>query len=178
MWFHDWLSMVRVALFMILGYVALVVLLRLAGKRTLSQMDEFDLAVTVAVGSTLAMMALARDVAWVEGVLALAILMVLQVVVTWMTSRSKRLYRLIESEPTLLFFGGRMLREAMKQMRVSEGEILHAIRGAGVGATEDVDAVVLETNGAFSVIRKGSRSLSALGTLGQDPEIRRSDVGS
>ncbi len=53
----------------------------------------------------------------------------------------------------------------MAEERVPEDELLHVIRGRGVGAIEDVAGVVLETDGEFSVIPKGTTSLSALGPV-------------
>lgn len=66
----------------VLAYVALVVLLRVSGKRTLSKMNAFDLVVTVALGSTLATVLMAKDVALAEGVFAFALLIGLQLFVS------------------------------------------------------------------------------------------------
>jgi len=73
----------------VLAYVALVVFLRVSGKRTLSKMNAFDLVVTVALGSTLATVLLSKDVALAEGVLAFALLISLQFVVTWSSVRAR-----------------------------------------------------------------------------------------
>jgi uncharacterized membrane protein YcaP (DUF421 family) len=45
-----------------------------------------------------------------------------------------------------------MLPEAMRQQRVTEGEIRQAVRSQGIGGLTEVAAVVLETDGTFSVI--------------------------
>ena len=54
MFFESWFGIVRVALIGVCAYAALVVMLRVSGKRTLSKMNAFDFVVTVALGSTLA----------------------------------------------------------------------------------------------------------------------------
>lgn len=61
--FNGWFALVRTAVVGVLAYVALIVFLRLSGKRTLSKMNAFDLIVTVSLGSTLATIALSADVA-------------------------------------------------------------------------------------------------------------------
>jgi uncharacterized membrane protein YcaP (DUF421 family) len=65
-----------------LAYVGVVFLLRLSGRRTLSKMNAFDLIVTVALGSTLATILLDRELPLAEGMLAFALLIGLQFVVT------------------------------------------------------------------------------------------------
>ena len=72
-----------------LAYAALILLLRASGNRTLSKMNAFDFVVTVALGSTLATMLLSADVALAEGVVALALLIGLQFVITWLSARRR-----------------------------------------------------------------------------------------
>lgn len=88
MLFDTWQGPVRVLVVGTLAYVALVFFLRVSGKRTLTKMNAFGLVVTVALGSTLATITLSRSVALVEGVLAFALLLGLQLAVTWFSVRS------------------------------------------------------------------------------------------
>ncbi|CAL9584065.1 DUF421 domain-containing protein [Streptomyces sp. enrichment culture] len=154
MFFDSWYDMLRVAVMAVCAYAALLLVVRLSGKRTLAKMNAFDLVVTVALGSTLATILLTRDVALVEGALALALLVSLQFVSAKAAVRSRAFRRLIKSEPTLLLRDGRMLPEAMARQRVAESEVRQAIRAHGIGAVEDVAAVVLETDGSFSVLSR------------------------
>jgi uncharacterized membrane protein YcaP (DUF421 family) len=153
MFFSSWYSLGRIALVGVLAYVTLVVLLRSSGKRTLSKMNAFDLVVTIALGSTLATVMLSKTVALLDGVLAFALLIFLQLAITWLSVRSKAVSRLVKSEPALLVHHGALLPRALAQERVVEPEILAALRRQGVAALTEVEAVVLETDGSFSVIR-------------------------
>ena len=72
MFFDTWSGLLRIIVVGTLAYAALVVLLRVWGKRTLSRMNAFDFVVTVALGSTLATVLLSRNVALLEGVLTFA----------------------------------------------------------------------------------------------------------
>ncbi|MDD4253169.1 MAG: DUF421 domain-containing protein, partial [Methanoculleus horonobensis] len=86
--FGDPAFLVRVLIVGVCAYVALVIIVRLSGKRTLSSMNAFDFIVNVAVGSILASTIVSRDVSLAEGVLALGILVVLQYAVSWSSVRS------------------------------------------------------------------------------------------
>ena len=152
--FDDWQGLLRVAVVGVLAYVALVLLLRVSGKRALSKLNAFDFVVTIALGSVLATILLSEDVALAEGVLAFALLLALQFVITWLSVRSATVRRLVKSEPALLLFRGRLLEQAMAAERVTEDEVLDAVRSHGSGTLDEVEALVLETDGTFSVIRR------------------------
>ncbi|GAB3120566.1 DUF421 domain-containing protein [Streptomyces calidiresistens] len=179
MFFDSWTDLLRVTVVALVAYPALIALLRLSGKRTLAKMNAFDLVVTVALGSTLATILLNRDVSLSEGVLALAMLILLQFVSALASVRSRRVRRLLKSEPALLLRDGRFLTDAMERHRVPSDEVRQAIRSQGIGAVEDVAAVVLETDGTFSVIPRSSagagtsfapvRGADSTPTTGDDP---------
>jgi uncharacterized membrane protein YcaP (DUF421 family) len=152
--FGSWEDIVRVLIFGGLAYLALVIFLRLSGKRTLSKMNAFDLVVTVALGSMLATIILSSDVSLAEGVIALSLLIALQLVVAWLSSRMKSIERIVKSEPRILLYNGDFLTRAMLEERVTESEVRQAVRSSGVQSLNDVRAVVLETDGTFSVIGK------------------------
>ena len=163
MFFDGWMTLGRTALIGTLAYLALVIMLRVSGKRTLSQMNAFDFIVTVALGSTLATILLSSSVSLARGLLALGLLILLQLIITWLSVRSPAIQRLVKAEPTLLFHRGEFLTGAMKKERVTEQEIRAALRAQGIAAVEEVEAVVLETESSFSVVMKPSgESTSAL----------------
>jgi uncharacterized membrane protein YcaP (DUF421 family) len=154
--FNDWQTLGRTLVVGVLAYVTLIVLLRVSGKRTLSKMNAFDFIVTVALGSTLASVLTSKEVTLAQGALAFAVLVGLQFVITWLSVRSRRVSELVKAEPRLVLHRGEFLRVAMRHERVTEEEVRAAARSQGVGALADIDAVVLETDGSFNVIRGGT----------------------
>lgn len=152
MFFDSWTDIGRVLVVGSAAYAALVAILRVSGKRTLAKMNAFDLIVTVSLGSTLATILLSSDVALAEGVAALALLCALQYAVAFSSVRSARFRGLIKSEPTLLVRNGELLRGRMREERVAEDEILAAARREGHADYSGIEAIVLETDGTFSVI--------------------------
>jgi uncharacterized membrane protein YcaP (DUF421 family) len=152
MFFDDTQGLIRVFVISILAYGALVLFLRISGKRTLTKLNAFDLVVTVALGSTLATIILSKDVALAEGALALLMLIALQYVVTWLSVRHEGFQRLVQSEPRILVRNGEWIEKAMKDERVNRNEVLAAVRGAGKKGIEGLGAVILETDGSLSVI--------------------------
>lgn len=151
MFFQDAQGIVRTIVVGILAYLALVLFLRISGKRTLAKLNAFDLVVTVALGSTLSAILLQESIALAEGLTALLLLIGAQYLVTLLSVRSSRFAQLVRSEPTLLARDGRLFREAMKRERITEAESLSAIRASGGTAIADVELLVLESDGTLSV---------------------------
>lgn len=152
MFFDSWFGLLRVLVVGTLAYTFLVVLLRVTSKRTLSKMNAFDLVVTVALGSTLATILLSKDVALLEGALALTLLCALQFAVTWLSVRSGAVKRIVKAEPRLLYFRGEPLDDVLRAERVTVDEVEAAVRQSGKGSPAEVAAVVLETDGSLTVI--------------------------
>lgn len=166
MLFDGWAGLMRVLVLGVGTYGALILVLRISGKRTLSKMNAFDLVVTVSLGSALATVMLSKSVALAEGVLALVLLVALQWMVAWAAVRSALFRRIIKAEPRLLYFEQRMLVGALHRERVAEDEILAAVRSSGHADLSEVWAVVLETDGSFSVLTKPSQAQTTLGGMG------------
>ena len=162
--FNNWDSVFHTLIIGTLAYLIVIVLMRVSGKRTLSKWNAFDFIVTVAFGSILGSTILSKDTSLLQGITGFAVLVFLQFLITWLSVRSKEVQEFIKAKPTLLLYRGQMNYDALKQQRVTESEILGSIRTNGIAAIEDVEAVVLETDGSFSVIKE-SRSGSASALL-------------
>ena len=160
--FQGWGILARTLIVGVASYVALIAILRVSGKRTLAKMNAFDFIVTIALGSTVASVLLSPDVALAEGFLALALLVGLQYVTAWTSTRSSRFKRIVTAEPTLLVRRGELLHDAMRRERVAELEIHQAARQQGFASLADVEAVVLESDGTFSVLGRGGGADSTL----------------
>lgn len=129
--FQGWPGLARTGVVGALAYAGLVLFLRISGKRTLSKLNAFDLVVTVALGSTLATILLNEDVALAEGLVAFATLIGLQWAVAWTSVRWQAFARSVRAEPTVLLRDGEPLAPAMRRERVTESELLGAVREAG-----------------------------------------------
>ena len=75
-----------------------------------------------------------------------------QYVITYFSVRSEPFQGLVKGEPTLLYHGKRLLKERVRRERVSEEEVRAAVRSSGFLSLDEVAAVVLETDGSFSVV--------------------------
>lgn len=154
MFFSGIEPIVRTLLIGFLAYIGLILVLRISGKRTLTKMNAFDLVVTVAIGSTLATILLSKEVALAEGLTAFILLIGMQYIITWLSVRSDFFSSMIKSTPELLYYNEGFIKKVMKKERILEKEVLQAARSSGIKSMNEVEAVVLETDGRISVIKR------------------------
>lgn len=150
--FESWSSLGHTLLAGLVAYAALVVFLRISGKRTLAKLNAFDFVVTVAIGSTLATVLTSKSLPLADGALALALLVALQFAVAWITVRVRWFRRIVKSRPAAVFLRGEFDDEAMVRERLSPDEVLMAIRRSGFHDLNRVFMVILETDGSLNVL--------------------------
>ena len=153
MLYEDWATLARTVLVAPLAYLALLLVVRLSGKRALAKLNAFDLVVTVALGSVLASVAVSPDVTLASGAAAFALLVGLQYVIALLSVRVRAFQHLVKARPTLLVRDGRLLDGALEDQRVTRAEILQVLRQQGVASVDECGALVLETDGTMSVLK-------------------------
>ena len=168
MFFHDWNSILRVAVIAAATYILVIGVLRVIGEEALAKMSAYDLLVTVALGSILASVPFASAITVADSLTAIITYLGLQQVMRWAIKRSKRAERAIRDTPKFMLWDGQFIEKNMMESSILQGEVRAAIRRAGLGSISDVLAVILENDGDWSVIPYDDDSdLSALEGLEQ-----------
>lgn len=157
--FESWDRLISTAVSAGLFFVIVVVIIRLAGKRTTANMNNFDWIVAVAIGSLASSGILLKNVPIADATIAIVVLVALQWLTTWMTIRSPWFSSLIKPAPRMLTHKGQYLRNAMIKERVTQAEIDATLREAGYVSPEDANWVIIETNGILTVIPRQDASL-------------------
>ncbi|MDW5551803.1 DUF421 domain-containing protein [Methanosarcina sp.] len=160
--FNSWSDLGRVLVLGVLGYISLVLLLRISGNRTLSKLNAFDFIVTIALGSTFGSFILNKEISLAEGVMGFIVLIGMQYVVSWLTIRSTTIKRIVKSEPSLVYYNQEYLVDSMKRSRIAKAEIEQSVRNQGYATLENVEAVVLETDGSLSIISRSEKEKKKL----------------
>ncbi|MFL5575555.1 MAG: DUF421 domain-containing protein [Gemmatimonadaceae bacterium] len=147
-------------------YVLIVVALRIAGERALAKMSGYDLIVTVALGSLVASIPLTSAISVADGAAAIVTFLVLQEVTRWLQARSRHVHHVVRERPHLVVWDGEFLEDRLKKISMTEDEVRAAVRRTGLLSMTQVQAVVLENDGEWSVLpRSDAKDLSALDGL-------------
>ena len=146
----------RIVLTTVMVYVLIVLVTKVSGKRSTSQLNNFDWIVTVMIGSIGASTILLKDIPFVEGVSSILVLYLLQFLVTKYASISPQFSSFILSEPRIVFYQGQFLPDAMRAERLTRQEIECAMRSEGVHRFDDIEAIVFESDAKLTIIPKPS----------------------
>jgi uncharacterized membrane protein YcaP (DUF421 family) len=136
------------------AYVAIVLILRISGKRTLASMSAFDFVIAVAVGAVFARTLTTKNLSISETITAFVLLAILQFVFASLEGRSKMFRRIFSASPRLLYYNGEFLEKNLRKERLDRSKVIGAARKRGYGSMDDVAAVILEIDASFSVIGK------------------------
>ena len=143
------------------AYLAIVLILRISGKRTLASMSAFDFIIAVAVGAVFGRTLTTKNLSISEAVTAFILLAVLQFIFAYLEGKSKTFKRIFNTSPTLLFYNGEFLKDNLHKERLDESKVIGAARKKGFGSMDDVAAVILEIDATLSVIGKSSEGGSS-----------------
>ncbi|HMO12357.1 MAG TPA: DUF421 domain-containing protein [Actinotalea sp.] len=152
----GWEPIARIAVVGTLGYAWLVILLRGTGPRNMAKMTPFDFVVTVTLGSAFGRVLTATEVSISEAAVTFALLIGLQWLLAEARVRSARVKSLVDVRPTLLFHRGQVVAEGLRRHRLTETDLHSAARENGLGSLEEVEAMILQSDGTFAVISRSA----------------------
>ena len=143
----------------VIVYVALLLGLRLAGKRELGQMTPFDLVVILLIANAVQNAMVGSDTSLTGGLVAAGVLIAGNYGVAFARGRIPVLRRVIEGTPTLLIHSGRVLPEYLRREGLGEDDLMMAVREHGIRDLDGVQSAVLETDGSISIVPEGATVL-------------------
>lgn len=134
-------------------YVMLLVVFRIAGRRTLSQATTFDFVLLLIIGETTQQALLGNDYSITNAFLLVVTLIGIDIGLSLLKQRSAKLDQLIDGVPLIIVQDGCLLKQRMAKARVDEHDVLTAARETqGLERLEQIKYAVLEANGGISII--------------------------
>ena len=138
----------------IIFYILIVLLMRLTGKRQIGQLELSEL-VTAFMLSELASYPISNNnIPLLHGLIPALILIILEVIVSFITTKSNIARKLLVGSPSTLIKKGIIDQRELKDSRMPFQEVLSALRNAGITSIDEVDYMFLEPGGKISVIPK------------------------
>jgi uncharacterized membrane protein YcaP (DUF421 family) len=134
-------------------YLFLLVLFRLAGKRTLGEVTPFEFVLLLIIGEATQQGLLGDDFSVTNALLVVTTFIVIDISLGLAKQRTRWLERIVEGTPVVVFADGEPIRDRMKRARIDEGDILEAARvKQGLESLDQVKFAVLERSGGISII--------------------------
>jgi len=133
----------------IVVYFALILLLRIFGKRELAQANPFDLVVLLSISNTVQNAIIGDDNSLSGGLVGAVSLFGINYLVVRFLFRHRRFDQILEGSPTVLIRDGRLDRKALAKELLSETELVMIARKEGFDNLDEVDFCELEPGGIF-----------------------------
>ncbi|MGO1475551.1 MAG: DUF421 domain-containing protein [Psychrobacter sp.] len=153
-WFSiDSQQVLGISLSAIGFYLGLMVFTRLMGLRSFSKLSSHDFAMTVGIGSILASTVLSDTPSLSQGLFAVAVLFVIQGVISIIRRKVKPLKSLIDNQAIILMAHGEYLWDNLKEANLSTSDVQEVLRKNGIKSKTEVFAVIMETTGDMSVLK-------------------------
>jgi uncharacterized membrane protein YcaP (DUF421 family) len=140
-------------------YAAILLGLRLAGKREIGQMAPFDLVVILLIANAVQNAMVGPDTSVTGGLIAAAVLIVANYGVAQVREHVPLFRRAVEGTPTLLIHNGEFVRENLRRENVQVDEVMMSLREHGVADVSEVKLAVLETDGSISIVPLDAKML-------------------
>ncbi|GGD25652.1 DUF421 domain-containing protein [Nocardioides daphniae] len=138
------------ALDSLLVFFLLMAVLRVMGKRELSQMSAFDLVILFVIGDLIAEAVVSEDTSFTGALIAVSTFALLTILMSWLAYRYPRLKPALDGTPTVVVRDGRPDRSAMRRERVNLYDLNEAARNNGIADLEEIELALLEPDGKFS----------------------------
>lgn len=147
-----------VAIRAVILYCILLLAMRIMGKGDLGELQPFDLVVSLMLAELAVMPMEDLDAPLMHGLMATAVVMFLQCLISYVTLKSNTARKIICGTPSIIYDHGKFNIKDMNKLRINVNDILGQMRLKGFYSFEDIDYVIMETNGDVSIVAPESQT--------------------
>lgn len=135
-------------------YVVVVAALRIMGKRQIGELEPSELVVTILVSELAAIPMQDLGIPLFAGIIPIVTLISLEIVVSFLCLKSRRLRRMLNGRAAIIIRGGKLDRRKMRQMRLTTDEVMEALRQQNIHSVAELKYGLIEPNGQLSYVYK------------------------
>lgn len=134
-------------------YLALLLMVRVSGRRTVGQFTPFDLLVVMLLSEAVSNSLSGGDNSLSGGLIIAATLIALNTAVAWLSANSKRASVMLDGTAVLIGRDGQFFDKVVKRCRITESDLEQSLRSADC-AREDMECAFLEADGEITIQKK------------------------
>ena len=140
------------------------------GKRQIGELEASELVVTIIISDIAAMPITNIEVPLLTNAAAILVLMILEMVLSYLAYRSTAVRTALYGKPSTFYRNGSFNQQEMMRQRFNVADIMEELRNNGTCSLNDVEFIVMETNGKVSVILKQDKSPATAEMLNLKPK--------
>lgn len=138
----------------VLFYVIILLALRIMGKREVGELGVIDVVVFIIMAEVAAFALDSTDEKLMEAIVPIAVLLVIQLLTSYVSLKSKKFRNFVDGDPSVLIRNGEIIEEEMRKQRYNLDDLFQQLREQQVGSVREVTFAFLEPSGNLSVFTK------------------------
>ena len=135
-------------------FAVVFVVIRLMGKRELSKVQPFELAIIVMISDLASGPMQSRDTQIFAGIIPIIVLLIVYEIFTLLIKSSNKVENTLCGSPTLIIFNGRILENELKKEKMTIEELMSMLREKDIYKVQDTAYALLETSGTLNAVKK------------------------
>ena len=124
------------------------------GKKQINQLNMFDYVIGISIGNIVAEMTVNKEVMFFDGVVVMGIYSLISIIISFITTKSIIIRRLIGGSPTILIENGKIIEDGLRKAKFDINDLLEEARISGYFDISEIEYAILEANGKVSILPK------------------------
>lgn len=153
----------------VIMYFFVVITLRSMGKRQIGELEPSEFVVTIMISELASMPIQERSQPLLTSILAILMLVILEIIVSFTAYKSVKARKILYGKPSMLFENGKINQKEMEKQRFNMNDLIEVVRNNGASRLDEVEYVIVETNGNVSVLLKSDQQPLKPGDIGIKP---------
>lgn len=134
-------------------FAVVFLVIRLMGKRELSKVQPFELAIIVMISDLASAPMQSRDLQIFSGIIPIVVLLIVYGMFTLLIRSNNKIEGAVCGNPTLIIFKGKIIEEQLKKQQLTIEEVMSQLRNSGIYKLQDTAYALLETNGTLNAVK-------------------------
>lgn len=138
-------------------YIFVLISVRIMGKGELSEMQPFELVVTLMIAELAALPMEDTKLPLINGIIAILTILFVQITISFINLKSEKARRFICGKPSILIHKGVINEKELRRLRINMNDLIEQLRTKDYPVIKDVEYAILETSGDLSIIPKSNK---------------------
>lgn len=137
-------------------YVAVIVSVRLMGKRQIGELQPTEFVITILISNIATITLEDNNISMISGIMPIFLLVSFEIIMSWITLKNRRIRQLVSGSPQIIIRDGKIDQKQLKELRFSIDDVMESLRENDVFDINEVQFAIVETTGKISVYSKFS----------------------
>lgn len=133
-------------------YLTVLIFLRIMGKRQIGEMQPYEVVITLIIADLATLPMSDNNIPLLNGILPLAILVIIHFAITMLTRKSVKIRRLMSGKPVIVISPNGIEYQSLKELNMNLDDLLESLRQSSYYSFDQVLYAIVETNGKMSII--------------------------